>query len=350
MNYGYNGASMPARSYTDTARPPAFPGAQSALALWRVSFREVTHRPGRALLTLLSIVIGVATVVSITIATATTRVAYQEMFAALTGRANLEVTADGGGSFDQSVVQTLDVTPGVKAAAPILQRPTIMHVKGRRVKLVAVGIDPAKDEVVRDYEIGEGTFFENDRDALLEAGFAGVAGDLGPGAAGSSGRSGTSARRPPPGERGRSEGSHRRPRADGLDERLRELQQVGHIEDREAKLPPAAVGLIIAQPCGVFRRSGIDAEEEINALPDGILDQWGMLPGRQLAEGQQHFDAAPGLGGIEIIGAKGGRSRRPIPNGQFARTRRTVGPACGQREVVVVIGFVTVRGLGRKRG
>ena len=142
------------------------------MALWRVSFREIVSRPGRALLTLLSIVIGVATVVSITIATSTTRLAYQEMFAALTGRAALEVTADGGGSFDESVVRLLDATPGVKAAAPILQRPTVMHVKGRRVKLVAVGIDPAKDEAVRDYDVGEGGFFRNDRDALLEIGFA----------------------------------------------------------------------------------------------------------------------------------------------------------------------------------
>ena len=142
------------------------------MVLWRLSVREVVSRPGRALLTLTSIVIGVAAVVSISITTAATRLAYREMFASVTGRAQLEGTADGGGSFAESVAGTVAGTPGVRAAVPVLQRHTVMHFRGRKVQLIALGIDPARDEAVRSYELAEGRFFTGDSGALLEAGMA----------------------------------------------------------------------------------------------------------------------------------------------------------------------------------
>lgn len=142
------------------------------MVLWRLSVREVLSRPGRALLTLTSIVIGVAAVVSISITTTATRLAYREMFATVTGRAELEVTAEGGGSFAETVAGIVAGVPGVRATVPVLQRHTVMHVQRRKVQLVALGIDPARDEAVRDYELAEGRFFTGDSGALLEAGFA----------------------------------------------------------------------------------------------------------------------------------------------------------------------------------
>ena len=35
-----------------------------------------------------------------------------------------------------------------------------------------MGIDPTHDEAVRDYELKEGAFFHEKKDALLETGFA----------------------------------------------------------------------------------------------------------------------------------------------------------------------------------
>ena len=52
------------------------------MILWKFTLREVKSRPGRATLTLLSIVIGVAAVVAVTVGTATTNQACQEMYAA----------------------------------------------------------------------------------------------------------------------------------------------------------------------------------------------------------------------------------------------------------------------------
>jgi hypothetical protein len=92
----------------------------SVVVLWRLSVREVLSRPGRALLTLTSIVIGVTAVVSISITTTATRLAYQEMFATVTGRAQLEVTAEGGGSFAETAAGIVAGVPGVRATVPVL--------------------------------------------------------------------------------------------------------------------------------------------------------------------------------------------------------------------------------------
>ena len=55
------------------------------MILWKFTVREMRHRPGRATLTLLSIVIGVAAVVAVTLCGRTTRRAYREMYESLAG-------------------------------------------------------------------------------------------------------------------------------------------------------------------------------------------------------------------------------------------------------------------------
>ena len=69
------------------------------MAFWKLTVREFRRHPGRALLTLLSIAIGIAAVVSVSLATRTTREAAQQMYEAVTGRASLEITAEGSGTF-----------------------------------------------------------------------------------------------------------------------------------------------------------------------------------------------------------------------------------------------------------
>src|SRR6266576_3164015 len=66
-----------------------------APTLWKYTTREVQRRPGRTLLTLAGIVIGVATVVAITATTRASRRSYQEMYEAVGGKAALEVVARG---------------------------------------------------------------------------------------------------------------------------------------------------------------------------------------------------------------------------------------------------------------
>ncbi|MCO6454476.1 MAG: ABC transporter permease [Pirellulaceae bacterium] len=150
------------------------------MILWKFSLKELRKRPGRAILTLLSVVIGVAAVVSVNLATRTTRQAYREMFQTVSGRTHLEVVAVGGGSFDQQLIALVRDVPGVKLAVPLVQRYTIMYVDapdnseqgGGRARLMALGVDPELDRQVRDYELTAGEPLAAGTDVLLDDGIA----------------------------------------------------------------------------------------------------------------------------------------------------------------------------------
>jgi putative ABC transport system permease protein len=142
------------------------------MILWKFSLKEARRRPGRTILTLLSVVIGVASVVSVTSATRMTRRAYDEMFQTVSGQADLEIVAKGGGSFDESVVSLAEETPGVQLAVPVIRRYTILYWKDRRTKLMALGIDPKKDSAVRDYRLVAGRQLDRGTGIWLDAGLA----------------------------------------------------------------------------------------------------------------------------------------------------------------------------------
>jgi putative ABC transport system permease protein len=144
------------------------------MILWKFALREVKSRPGRATLTLLSIVIGVAAVVAVTVGTATTNQACQDMYLSVAGQAALEVVAEGDGFYSEDMVAAVERIPGVKAAAPSVFRLSSLRHKGAKVPLSlwAMGIDPERDKAVRDFEIEEGAFFQKKYEALLETGFA----------------------------------------------------------------------------------------------------------------------------------------------------------------------------------
>lgn len=147
---------------------------EARMSLRRVTWREMGQRPGRALLTLLSIAIGIAAIVAVALGTATTRTAYRQMYQALAGRASLQVTAAGGGTFDGGLAAQLQSLPEVQAAVPSLQRLTVMYVAGRRFTLPVMGIDPDKDAEVRKYQLRDGRTFQSAQDhgLLLESSFA----------------------------------------------------------------------------------------------------------------------------------------------------------------------------------
>jgi putative ABC transport system permease protein len=169
------------------------------MVLWKLTFRAMTHRPLRALLTLLSIVLGVAAVVAVVLSTQSTRQAQQALFQTVTGKAGLEVTADDGAPFEESLVPLLDDAPGIQAVVPMIQRNSVLYVKARgepskdageekekkgthgkpgangklgagpaakgegvdkaterEAKLTVLGIDPARHAAIQDHEIMAG--------------------------------------------------------------------------------------------------------------------------------------------------------------------------------------------------
>lgn len=92
------------------------------MMLRNYTYREFVRRPGRTLLTLGGIVIGVAGVFAIAVTVHTTRQAYQQMFADLAGRAELEVVADGGGGFSPGVAAEVARLDGVRSAQGVVQK------------------------------------------------------------------------------------------------------------------------------------------------------------------------------------------------------------------------------------
>jgi putative ABC transport system permease protein len=142
------------------------------VSLSRFSRRSLLGRPGRTILTVLSIVIGVAAVVSVTILVATTREAYKMMFATVKGRANLEVAALSGASFDESLVEKVAAVEGVEAAVPIVEKLSSMTIGETRVRLQILGIDPQRDKLVRDLDVVDGRMVESGDEVVLESDFA----------------------------------------------------------------------------------------------------------------------------------------------------------------------------------
>ena len=144
------------------------------MIIWRLIWRYLRRHPGRSLLTLLSIAIGIAAVISVSLATGTTRQAYRRMYEEIAGRAALQVTAPANAEFPQAIADKIAQVPGVKAAVPSQQRATRIVFEDKWLTLVALGIDPTQDREARDYDVRAGRFLapEDSDSGLLEIGFA----------------------------------------------------------------------------------------------------------------------------------------------------------------------------------
>jgi putative ABC transport system permease protein len=133
------------------------------------------QRPGRTILTVLSIVIGVTAAVAVGLGTATTRNAYKAMFALVTGKTSLEIDGKGGGAsvFSETLLEKVRAVPGVKVAAPVVDRPGSMSFgDGQRIRLRVLGVDPNIDAEVRDYIVVEGRNIKEGYEIALDEGLA----------------------------------------------------------------------------------------------------------------------------------------------------------------------------------
>lgn len=138
------------------------------MVLWKFTLRGMLSRPGRTALTLLSLTIGVAIVVAVGIASQTTRAAYQQMFVSLSGGAGLEVSAEGGGTFDLALLPQIERIPGVQAVVPVLQQFTVLRFDGKRVSLLVLGVDPQRDRAIRAYQFVQGDFWGPEGGLILD--------------------------------------------------------------------------------------------------------------------------------------------------------------------------------------
>ncbi len=142
------------------------------MALGKFSFREAISRPLRALLTLMSVAIGVGAVVAVLLSTSTTRQAQSEMLEAVTGQAQLEVVAGAGGTFADSVLKDIRENNQVAIAAPTITRFAVIFVGDNKARTQVLGIDPRIDTDVRSYRVASGRQPEKLSEIMLDGSFA----------------------------------------------------------------------------------------------------------------------------------------------------------------------------------
>ncbi len=142
------------------------------MVFWRMSLREMQSRPVRTILTLLSVIFGTSAVVSVSLTTATIRKAQTAMFSTLTGRTDLEITPEGGATFDESVLKSVRSVPGVRFAVPSVFRSTVLFAGDRKAKTQILGIDVSIDEQIRSYDLVQGKMVVEGNDIVLDDRFA----------------------------------------------------------------------------------------------------------------------------------------------------------------------------------
>jgi putative ABC transport system permease protein len=122
---------------------------------WRYSLREVARRPGRSLLTLCSIILGVASVLAIQVAAQSARSAFTQLNEALSGKADIEIVARGGGRFSEDLASPARQVQGV-AAVPSLRQQTMLYTPDhRRAPVLAIGTDLKQQQTVLDLRLAE---------------------------------------------------------------------------------------------------------------------------------------------------------------------------------------------------
>ncbi|MBI4880818.1 MAG: FtsX-like permease family protein [Planctomycetes bacterium] len=134
--------------------------------------REVRRRPGRTTLTFFGIALGVAAAVSVALTTTATRRLYRDMFETLTGRAALEVVAEGFVGFAAAVASDIEKIDGVRGVFPIIQAPAALLTDQGTAPVLVLGIDPARDREVRDIKLRAGAYLDERDGILIEAPFA----------------------------------------------------------------------------------------------------------------------------------------------------------------------------------
>jgi putative ABC transport system permease protein len=137
--------------------------------LWVYNLREMQRRPGRMLLTLLGIALGLATVVATRLTIHTVDRAYRDLFEGVAGRPALEITAKGNGGFEAGAAGGLEQLRGVQTVVPRIQSAAALVSASGSVAVPVLGIDHAG---VADWPVREGRPLTGEDDALLDPGLA----------------------------------------------------------------------------------------------------------------------------------------------------------------------------------
>ena len=127
---------------------------------WVCGYRNLWTRKARTLLTVVGIVLGVATVFAISITNASTAKSLEDFFAQSSGQADLSITsaAESSAGFRQRLLRRVLEFPGVETVAANTWDQSLLLGRDGDVGLQVMGIDPETDRQVRSYEVEQGRF------------------------------------------------------------------------------------------------------------------------------------------------------------------------------------------------
>lgn len=144
-----------------------------------LSLRSLKARPMRVFLSTFGIVLGVAAITAIGVTNQIALDSVTQLFENTSGKANLIITSkevDESG-FSETVAQRVEKLPNILAAIPSVHQQTVLANQSQSADiglsffgtnlggLLLYGIDPLRDNLVRDYNIVSGRFLSPDPQA-----------------------------------------------------------------------------------------------------------------------------------------------------------------------------------------
>jgi len=135
-------------------------------------WREWRARPGRAVLTLLSVAFAVAAVLGTSLAQSMVRQSYAALSDALAGPPALDIVAAEGGRFPLADVPPLEALQGVRATMPMMFRATSVRAAGKRWKTLVLGLDADAPEAWSRLELTAGHLPAEAGQSLIDASLA----------------------------------------------------------------------------------------------------------------------------------------------------------------------------------
>lgn len=113
-----------------------------------LSFSYARHHVAKTLLTLLGVIVGVATFSSIRGAQTTLVSGIRSTVDRMAGKAQLQISAEGG--VPEELLETLRERPEVKAQSPVIEQ-IVVPKRGELGSLLVMGVDLLGDREMRDY-------------------------------------------------------------------------------------------------------------------------------------------------------------------------------------------------------
>jgi putative ABC transport system permease protein len=140
--------------------------------LWAASARHLVRHPAQLALALIGLALGVATIVAVDIATASSGRAFELSMEAVNGTTTHEITGGPAGIDEQLYLRLRKVSPGI-ALAPVVDG----YVDVERTTMQLIGIDPLADTAVRGTRTGSGQGLDAAKRWFTERGSVVMAGE-----------------------------------------------------------------------------------------------------------------------------------------------------------------------------